>query len=717
MFLNIFVLGNLMEWTRKNLIQKYLEFFKSKGHAIIPSASLIPENDPTVLFTTAGMHPLVLFLLGEKHPLGKRIVDVQKCLRTVDIEKVGGPVHLTFFEMLGNWGLGDYFKKEAIEYSYEFLTGKKWLGLEKEKLAVSCFKGDKDAGKDEESYKVWLSLGIPKERIVFLPKEDNWWGPAGETGPCGPDTEMFYWTGKQKAPKKFEPKNERWVEIWNDVFMEYNKIKTKAILVDAINCLIDKGKGLDKEIAEFLNNLNVKIIIVTNTEEKEIKSKLEKYNFDVFTLLKNPDKSNLDYFKILLDKYKLKAEEVIYFDHKEENIKSAKSIGITSELYKNNGQVEKFIEENIFKFIPLKQKNVDTGMGVERTVMILQGKNSVYEIEIFQPIMKKIQELSKIHDEKAERIIVDHLRSATFILGDDKAVTPSNLGQGYVLRRLIRSAIRHGRKLEIINSFTKEIAEVVISIYHEDYPELKRNRKFILHELEEEENKFGKVIENGLKQFNKLLREKKISGKEAFLLYQSYGFPIEMTEELSRECGLKINKKEFEEEFKKHQELSRTATKGMFGSGLADHSEATTKLHTTTHLLHAALRRVLGSEVKQKGSNITAERLRFDISFSRKLTDEEIKKVESLVNEKIKQRLEVKREEMTVEQAKNSGALGFFEHKYGGRVSVYSIGNFSKEICTGPHVKNTKDLGKFKIVKEEAVAAGVRRIKAVLNND
>ncbi len=702
----------------KELKRKYLEFFKSKNHAIIPSASLMPENDPTVLFTTAGMHPLVPYLLGQPHPSGKRLVDVQKCIRTVDIDKVGNETHLTFFEMLGNWSLGDYFKKEAIEFSFEFLTSKKWLNLDKNKLAISCFKGDKDAPKDEESYKAWLSLGIPRERIVFLPKEDNWWGPAGLTGPCGPDTEMFYWSSNENPPKNFDPENKRWVEIWNDVFMEFNKIQIKAILVDAINCLFNKDRELNEELLNILKSYNTKLIIVTNADLKDPKNnpiiELKKQNIDIFSLKGNPEKTSPEYFKEFLKKHKLQPEDIIYFDHKEENIKSAKSIGIISELYKNNKEAKEFVENNLYKFVPLKQKNVDTGLGLERTTMVLQNKKSIYEIETFQPIINKIKELTKEDSIKSIRIIADHLRAATFILGDDKAIPPSNLGQGYVLRRLIRTAIRHGKKLNIRNQFTDEIAKIVISVFQEDYPELKRNERFILEELKKEEEKFNKVLEKGLAQFNKLIKNKKITGKDAFTLFTSFGFPLEMTEDLAKEHNVKINKKEFEEEFKKHQELSRTSTKGMFGSGLADQSEKTTKLHTATHLLHAALRKVLGNHVQQKGSNITAERLRFDFSHNKKLTEEEIKKVENLVNQKIKENLEVKKKEMSPEQAKKSGALGFFEHKYGNIVSIYIINDFSKEICTGPHVKNTKELGKFKIIKEEAVASGIRRIKAIL---
>jgi len=582
--------------TRKELIKAYLDFFKSKGHAIIPGASLVPENDPTVLFTTAGMHPLIPFLMGHPHPLGKRLADVQKCIRTGDIEEVGDAHHLTFFEMLGNWSLGDYFKKEAIEWSFEFLTSKKWLGLPVEKLSVTVFAGDADAPKDEESAKIWQSLGIPKERIFYLPKAENWWGPAGLTGPCGPDTEMFIDTGKKACSKKCKPGCGcgKYFEVWNDVFMQYNKTK--------------EGK------------------------------------------------------------YEL-----------------------------------------------LKQKNVDTGMGVERTVAMLTGKKTVYETEAFVPIIDRIKKIAKLNEdsEKSVRIISDHIKASTLILGD--GVLPSNLDRGYVLRRLIRKAIRHGRLIGINENFTSEIAETVIKVYKTDYPELESNKKIIIEEMDKEETRFREVLEKGMREFEKIAEKgKEISGSDAFMLYQSYGFPIEMTRELAKEKMIKLDEKGFEKEFQEHQEKSRTATEGMFKSGLADHGEKTTRLHTATHLLNQALRDVFKQNVQQKGSNITAERLRFDFNFDRKLTDEELKKVEEIVNKKIKEKLPIKREEMTVDEAKKKGAQAVFTSKYGEKVSVYSIGNYSTEICAGPHVKNISELGKFKIIKEESIAAGVRRIKAIL---
>jgi len=582
----------------KKLINLYLEFFKEKNHKIIPNAPLIPEEDPTVLFTTAGMHPLVPFLLGQSHPLGKRLVNVQKCLRTDDMDEIGDDIHLTFFEMLGNWSLGDYFKKEAIEWSLEFLTSKKWLGLDKGRLFVSVFAGDEDAPTDEESAKIWLSVGMPKERIFYLPKKDNWWGPAGKTGPCGPDTEIYYDTGKKPCGKDCKPSCwcGKYFEIWNDVFMQYNKI------VDG--------------------------------------------------------------------KYEL-----------------------------------------------LKQKNVDTGMGIERTIAVLNGKNSVYEIETFKPIVEKIKELAKIKfpdkkQEKSIRIVADHLKASVFIMAEE--IVPSNVDRGYVLRRLIRRSIRHGKIIGIEKEFLDDLVKIVIEIYKKDYPMLEKKKEFILTEMKKEELKFRNTLNRGLKKFEEIAdREKEIDGKNAFLLFQSFGFPIEMTRELAKEVGIHVDEKGFEEEFEKHQQISRIGAEKKFKGGLADTSEQTTKLHTATHLLNEALRKVLNKkDIVQKGSNITPERLRFDFNFDRKLTEEEIKKVEKIVNEQIEKGLCVNREEMSVDEAKKKGAQAVFEHKYGEKVSVYSIGNFSVEICAGPHVKNTKELGRFDIIKEEAVAAGVRRIKA-----
>ncbi|MFA5887404.1 MAG: alanine--tRNA ligase [Candidatus Nanoarchaeia archaeon] len=585
--------------TRQELIGAFIGFFKSKEHKEVPNSPLIPQNDPTVLFTTAGMHPLVPYLLGQAHPLGKRLCNVQKCIRTTDIDAVGDKFHLTFFEMLGNWSLGSYFKNESIEYSFEFLT--KTLGIPLDMLSFTCFKGDKDAPVDKEAAEKWKKLGVKEDRIAFLPKEDNWWGPAGKTGPCGPDTEIFFWVGTGKAHGNPGVNPREWAEIWNNVFMQYDK--------------------------------------------------------------------------------------------------------------QENGS-----------FQELKQKNIDTGMGVERTLAILNKCNSVYETDSLFPLIRKAEELSnkKYNEEtgKSMRIIADHIRSSVVLLAE--LVAPSNVEQGYVLRRLIRRAVRHGRTLEIAGNFTHIIAEEVFKIYP-DYSHMQKNKEFILKELKAEEERFSEVLEKGIRYFDRLketINGKVIDGKTAFLMYQSCGFPIEMTQELAKENGFEVDILGFEQEQAMHQELSRTATEGKFKSGLADNSEATTKLHTATHLLDSALRQVLGSHVEQRGSNITAERLRFDFSHDEKMTPEQIKEVEKIVNDNIKKQLDVKREEMTVDDAKKLGAIGVFEHKYGEKVSVYAICDpknvYSREICAGPHVQNTKELGKFKIQKEEASSKGVRRIKAVL---
>jgi len=579
----------------RDLVQKYFDFFVSKGHKLIKSASLIPENDSTALFTSAGMHPLVPYLLGQPHPLGKRLVSVQKCLRTDDIDEVGNNVHHTFFQMLGNWSLGDYFKKEAISWSFEFLTDKKWLNIPKEKLAISVFAGDKDAPFDQESFDIWFSLGIPRERIVKLPKKNNWWGPVGVSGPCGPDSEMFYWSGKDSVPRIFDPEDKRWVEIWNDVFMEYNQ--------------------------------------------------------------------------------------------------------------KDNGSYQ-----------PLKQKNVDTGMGLERTLAVLNGLDDNYQTDLFLPIIKKIQDQTGLPYEsenikRSMRIIADHLRAAVFLVAD--GVIPSNLKQGYILRRLIRRAVRHGRLLNIKNNFTREISQVIINNYKKDYPELNQNATLINQTIEAEESKFKKTLEKGLQEISKI---KSLDGQKAFYLYESFGFPLEMTEEIALEKGQVIDKKVFEEEFRKHQELSRTASAGMFKGGLSEQSEITTKYHTATHLLNASLRKVLGEQVFQKGSNITPERMRFDFPYPEKLTDKQVKKVENLVNEKIKENLAVTMKVMSLDEAKKMGAMAVFSDRYGDQVKVYSIGDFSCEVCGGPHVDFTGKLGKFKIIKEESAGAGIRRIYAILED-
>ena len=582
----------------------FLKFFKDHGHAVISSASVIPENDPTVLFTTAGMHPLVPYLMGAKHPAGKRLTDVQKCVRTGDIDDVGDFSHLTFFEMLGNWSLGDYFKEQMIPWSWEFLTSPEYLGLPKDRLAFSVFAGDADCPRDEESAQLWRNCGVADDHIFFLPKENNWWGPAGITGPCGPDTEMFIITDKEPCGPNCSPACScgRYLEIWNDVFMQYNK----------------KADGT---------------------------------------------------------------------------------------------------------FEPLEQKNVDTGMGLERTICVLNGKKSVYETDLFADILKKISELSGKEygsDEmttRAFRIIADHMRTATFIMGDDRGVSPSNVDQGYVLRRLIRRAVRYGMGIGMPEGFTGEVAKVIIEQYKDVYPELKRNEAFVLEQLSLEESCFARTLKQGNREFEKLVekvQDGQIDGVSAFHLYDTYGFPVEMTEELARERGLTVDMDGFHDCFRRHQATSQAGAEQRFKGGLADHSEQSARLHTATHLLHAALRKVLGPEVAQKGSNITAERLRFDFSFGRKMTKEELAEVERLVNEAIESHTPVTCEEMTVAQAKEQGAIGLFESKYGEKVKVYTMGPYSKEICGGPHAQNTGDLVSFKIKKEESSSAGVRRIKAVI---
>ena len=651
--------------TANELRAMFLKFFQDKGHQLIPSASVIPENDPTVLFTTAGMHPLVPYLMGQKHPMGNRLTDVQKCIRTGDIDEVGDMSHLTFFEMLGNWSLGDYFKKEMIPWSWEFLTSEKYLGLPKEQLAFTVFEGDQDCPRDEEAANLWRSCGVKDDHLFYLPKEHNWWGPAGVTGPCGPDTEMFMIV-KEPCGPDCSPACHcgAYLEIWNDVFMQYNK----------------QADGT---------------------------------------------------------------------------------------------------------FIPLSQKNVDTGMGLERTVCVLTGKKSVYETDLFSGILAKIAELShhsygeSEETTRAFRIIADHMRTSTFILGDPRAVTPSNVDQGYILRRLIRRAVRFGMSLDMPAGFTAEIAKVIIAQYAHVYPELEQNSEFVLTQLLLEEDRFQKTLKQGMKELDKVLSniqrtretaealtaaedavvlandmiERKqlrpspdmlpiieaakagdaaqvkaaaqtllnslgtMDGRSAFRLYDTYGFPIELTIELAAEHGLKVDQKDFDERFKQHQQTSHAGAEQRFKGGLADHSVQTACLHTATHLLQAGLRKVLGDEVHQKGSNITAERLRFDFTFGRRVTPEELQEVEAFVNEAINAKVPVLKEEMTVAEAKDQGAMGLFESKYGERVSVYTMGKYSKEICGGPHAVNTGDLVSFKIQKEESSSAGVRRIKAVIGRD
>ncbi len=590
-----------MKVTASELREKYLNFFKSKDHKIIPSASIVPENDPTVLFTTAGMHPLVPYLLGESHPSGKRLTDVQKCIRTSDIDEVGDASHLTFFEMLGNWSLGDYFKKDAISYSYEFLTSEKYLNIPKDRLYFTVFAGDDDFPRDNESYEIWRSLGVEEDHLFFLPKENNFWILGSGIGPCGPDTEMFYDTGKEKCSPECNPACDcgKYLEIWNDVFMEYYK---------------DEEGNLSK----------------------------------------------------------------------------------------------------------LKQQNVDTGMGLERTITVLNGLASVYDSDIFSGIKSKLEELSHLKYEdnlQSFRIIMDHLRTSTFILADDHGITPSNIGAGYVLRRLLRRTIRHLRKLNINDYVLNDLASIYIDEYADVYPELAKNKEVVFRELEKEYNKFSHTLKDGERLFYKTIRHMEgstLSGKDAFKLFDTFGFPIEMTEELAKENNLSVDIDEFNKCFKEHQEKSRTIDAGSFKGGLADHSIESTKYHTLAHLLLATLQEIYGKDVMQKGCNITTERIRFDFNCDHKLTDEEKKRVEDRVNEMIQTNTPVTFEEIPYEQAKREGAHGTFDDKYGSIVKVYTIGNLSKEICGGPHVENTGVLGHFKIIKEESSSAGVRRIKGIL---
>ena len=596
------------------LRSKYIEFFKSKNHVEISGQSLIPENDPSVLFTTAGMHPLVPYLLGEKHPAGTRLTDYQKCVRTGDIDEVGDPSHLTCFEMLGNWSLGDYFKKDSIAYSYEFLTSKDWLALDPRKISVTVFAGDENAPRDEDAANFWKAVGMPEDKIAYLPASDNWWA-AGPTGPCGPDTEIFYWVGEGLPPAGSNKGTDsaNWMEIWNNVFMQFNRIDEKTLE-------------------------------------------------------------------------------------------------------------------------PLPKKNVDTGMGLERTNCILQGKTSVYLTEVFQPIIQKIGELAGGYvygtdeeKDKSVRIIADHSRSSVFILGDQKGVTPDRVGAGYVLRRLIRRAVRHGMKLGIDKDFMAEVAAVVVENFKNAYPELEQNSAKVYKELTAEEAKFRQTLKKGEAEFQKMLPnlmknpKKIISGKVAYNLYETYGYPLELTQELGAENGFTVDVEGFKEAERKHQEASKTAEAGKAKGGIAEQSEAATKYHTATHLLQQALVNVLGPQVSQKGSNINAERMRFDFTFERPMTPEEIKKVEAIVNEKIKEDLPVTMEVMPLADAQAAGARALFTNKYGEDVKVYTIGRdvkndwFSKEVCGGPHVQHTAQIGDFKIEKEQSSSAGVRRIRATIS--
>ena len=575
---------------------KYLNFFKNHGHVVIPSAPVIPENDPSVLFTTAGMQPLVPYLLGEPHPAGTRLTDYQKCLRTNDIDEVGDNRHLTYFEMLGNWSLGDYFKEESIAMSFEFLT--KELGIPKEKLSVTCFEGDENAPRDMVTAECWKKAGIPEERIYFYGKDDNWW-IAGEEGPCGPDTEMFYDTGKPACSDNCQPSCDcgKYVEIWNNVFMEYYKSKDGT-------------------------------------------------------------------------------------------------------------------------YTKLKQHNVDTGLGLERMAMLLQGKQTPFDTELFAPIMDKLASIAKVDNIESRRIIAEHLRASIMVISDGGR--PSNIDRGYVLRKLIRRMSRHLNKLQINLDELSNLIDLNIDVLKEMYPELIENREVIKQVIIEEKDKFMKTLSHGEKEFEKAILKAKqenkttIDGQTIFKLYETYGFPPEITADLAREQGFEIDLTEFDKLFKEHQDKSRLGSEQKFKGGLAEQNEKTIAYHTATHLLHKALQIVLGEHAKQKGSNITTERLRFDFSHPDKMTPEQIKQVEDLVNEQIARDLTVTCEEMTLEEAKKSGAMGLFENKYGEKVKVYTIGDFSKEICGGPHVSHTGELGHFKIKKEESSSAGVRRIKAIL---
>lgn len=587
--------------TAKELRTMYVNFFKERGHTEIASASLLPENDPTVLFTTAGMHPLVPYLLGERHPGGKRLTGIQKCVRTDDIDEVGDDTHLTFFEMMGNWSLGDYFKERSISMSYEFLTD--CLHIPAEKLAVTVFAGDALVPADREAEGIWKSLGLKEEQIYRYGREENWWGPAGQTGPCGPDTEIFYDMGKPKCGPDCGPscKCGKYVEIWNNVFMQFKK-------------------------------------------------------------------------------------------------------------------------EEDGSFSELKQKNIDTGMGLERVLTIFNGKTSVYDTELFVPVMEKLGEIlelsGKTIPERDRRIICEHIRAVTFLLGDPKKIAPSNTEQGYILRRFIRRIIRLFRKADIHENYLCALSEVVIDQYWEAYPELKENRSFILEQLDREYSLFSRTLDEGLRKANRYLDAvgggRALSGELAFKLYDTYGFPIEFTAELAQEKGCLVDTDGFYRKFKEHQEKSRQGAAGKFAGGLADHNEQTARLHTATHLLGGALRKVLGDKISQRGSNITAQRLRFDFSFDRKVTQEELAQVAAIVNEAIEKRIDVVMEELPLKDAYEAGAIGVFSGKYEEIVKVYTIAGYSKEICGGPHARNTGELVSFKILKEEASSAGVRRIKAVI---
>ena len=586
------------------LRHKYLDFFSKHGHTQISGRSLVPENDPTVLFTTAGMHPLVPYILGQPHPSGQRLVNCQQCIRTGDIEEVGDAGHLTFFEMLGNWSLGDYFKEEAIRYSFEFLTSTQWLGIPLERLSITVFAGEEGIPRDLESARIWMRLGVPEERIHYLSREHNWWGPAGQSGPCGPDTEMFISDPREKSDIPPDSPHSAYTEIWNDVFMQYRK-------------------------------------------------------------------------------------------------------------------------EPSGEYLPLQRRCVDTGMGVERTITVLQGRDSVYETELFSPIMERLATYSTARYgeervvDRSLRIIADHLKASVMIIGDDAAIVPSNIGQGYILRRLVRRAVRHGRQLGIEKSFLYRIAPEVVATYASTYPHLRERDDYIYQVLNEEEDRFRLTLQKGEREFNKALAsntytDNTLSGAVAFRLYDTYGFPIELTQELATEQGLTVDLTGFNRAFEKHREVSKTDEKNTFKGGLSDHTTLTTRLHTATHLLHQALRDVLGKHIAQKGSNITSQRLRFDFSHHEKMRAEEIKRVEEIVNQQIKKDLPIKTETMPLKEATARGAIALFSHKYDEVVRVYRIGEYSQEVCGGPHATHTAELGHFRIVKEQSSSQGVRRIKAVL---
>ncbi len=589
--------------TREQLIKMYFDFFKAKGHKVIPSASLIPENDPSVLFITAGMHPLVPYLLGEEHPSGKKLVCVQKCIRTSDIDEVGDASHLTFFEMLGNWSLGDYFKSDAIKWSLEFLTDKKYLNIPIDRLSFSVFKGEGNIPKDTETYRWWRNVGIKKDKLFYLDKKHNFWELGTGSGPCGPDTEMFFELEQGKCGPKCNPSCDcgRYLEIWNDVFMEY-----------------------------------------------ELKDG---------------------------------------------------------------------------KYLPLKQKNVDTGMGLERVLSALNNAESVYDTELFDNSKKELEKLTNklyIENRTKFRIIMDHMRTSTFILGDEKHLTPNNVGAGYVLRRLIRRSIRYIKLLGVEDFILDKLAVVVINDYKKAYPELEKNKDFIINELKKEEERFNKTIRSGTKMFNKIIKNlegKEIPGESAFKLFDTFGFPIEMTKEMAKEQGLEVDIDGFEEKFKEHQELSRTAAKGDFKGGLADTSKESIRYHTLAHIVLSVLKEMYGKDTIQKGANITPERLRFDFNLDHKMDSVEKEYLTTRVNEIIKKKIDVTKEIMSYEEAKKQGAEGIFNDKYGSEVSVYTIEGISKEICGGPHVKNIGELGTFGIIKEESSSAGVRRLKCVLVED